>query len=71
MRKKKKSAEILLQGKGHHAAVPKKRRGKPKLPEKVNEESSLADLTEDSWYFFRLLNIGTDFLQKGCERLVS
>ena len=57
---KEKTAETLLQGKGHHDAVPKKRKGngKPKFPEKVNEEPSLADLTEDFWYFFRL------FLQK-------
>ena len=45
-RKKEQIAETLLQGKGLHAAVPKKRKGsgKPKFPE-VNEESSLADLT--------------------------
>ena len=43
--------------KGHHAAVPKKRKGsgKPKFPEEVNEKPSLADLTgEDSGYFFWL-----------------
>ena len=47
-------AETLIQGKGYHAAVPKKRKGngKPKFPE-INEEPSLAELTEDSGYFFR------------------
>ena len=40
-----------------------KEKGKPKFPEEVNEEPSLADLTKDFWYFFRLLNIETDFLQ--------
>ena len=65
--KKEKSAETLLQGKGHHAAAPKKRKGngKPKFPKEVNEEPSLADLTRiDSWNFFRLLNIVTYFLLK-------
>ena len=44
---KEQIAETLLQGKGHHAAVSKKRKGdgKPKFPEEVNGEPSLADLT--------------------------
>ena len=66
-KKKEKFAETLLQGKGRLAAFPKKRKGngKPKSSEEVNVKSSLADLTgEDFWYFFRLLNIETDFVQR-------
>ena len=38
---KDKIAETLLLGKGHHAAVPQKRKGngKPKFPEEVNMKS--------------------------------
>ena len=47
----KKTAEILLEGKGHCAAVPITRNGngKPKFLKEVSKEPSLADLTgEDS-----------------------
>ena len=37
---------------------------KTQFSEEVNEEPSLADSAEDSRYFFRLLNIEVDFLQK-------
>lgn len=47
-------------------SFPKKRKGNGKstFPVLVDEKSSLADLVEDSWYFFKLLKIETDFLRK-------
>ena len=33
----------------------------------MDENSSLGDLTEDSWYFFTLLKIERDFLKKPVE----
>ena len=51
---KEQIAVTFLQGKGHHAAVPKRRKGdgKPKFPEKVNEEPSLVNLQKIPGTFF-------------------
>ncbi|XP_063615336.1 uncharacterized protein LOC134788372 [Penaeus indicus] len=42
--------------------------GKPKFPEDINENTTLADIvTEDSWYIFKLLDLNPDFLSKGVD----
>ena len=70
---KDKIAETLLIGKGHHAAVPKKRKRnrKPKFPEEVNEEPPLVDLTEYLWYFWGVTEHRDRFFTKRCKKLFS
>ena len=63
-------ADILLKVEESADTFLKNRKGngKPIFPQCVDEISSLGDLTrEDSWYFFMLLKIETDFLKKPVE----
>lgn len=63
-------AETLLKTEESSTSIPKKRKGngKPSFPPLVNQDTSLADLTgEDSWYYFKLLSIETEFKKKDVE----
>ena len=67
---KRKIAETLLKVEESANTFPKNRKGnrKPILPQCVDENSLLGDLTDDSWHFFMLLKIETDFLKKPVEK---
>ena len=68
--KKRKIADTQLKVEESADTFPKNRKGnrKPIFPQCVDENSSLEDLTgEDTWYFFTLLKIETDFLKKPVE----
>ena len=67
---KRKIADTLMKEEESADTFPQNRKGngKPSFPHCVDENSSLGDLTgEDSWYFFTLLKIETDFLKKPVE----
>ena len=66
---KRKIADTLLKVDESADTFPKNRKGngKPIFPQCVDENCSLGDLIEDSWYFFTLLKIETDFLKKPVE----
>ena len=67
---KRKIADTLLKVEEYADTSPKNRKEneKPIFSQCVDENSSLGDLTgEDSWYFFTLLKIETDFLKKPVE----